>query len=424
MNQLMQYIDNHRQEAIDLLREMVSIDSTFIDQGVYGNEGNAQRDLEAKLRNWGFETKLIEPENELIAGWTDYNPGHHYEGRPNLLAISRGSGGGKSLLFNGHIDTVPLDDPEKWTYPPLSAEVEDGKVYGRGACDMKAGLAAMIMATRFLNDLNVPRRGDVLIESVVDEEGGGNGTLDCVARGIKADAAIVTEPTELKIYSASRGVFLLKVAVSGCPSHACFKWNGVNAIEKAWVIARALSDLERRWLALRRHPQLPSPTITLGEISGGISAATVPGSCIMKFDIKYLPSELDSEGRCIPVNADDIRREVEDCIRTACMGDSWLKEHPPELDWYLTVMPHEIQPDADILKVLSKASDAVMGGHMISGLPSGADARHLQNNGGIPTVLFGPGSMKNAHSIDEHVDVEEYMNCIKVLACTIAKWTE
>lgn len=144
----------------------------------------------------------------------------------------------------------------------------------------------------------------------------------------------------------------------------------------------------------------------------------------MKFDIKYLPSELDSEGRCIPVNADDIRREVEDCIRTACMGDSWLKEHPPELDWYLTVMPHEIQPDADILKVLSKASDAVMGGHMISGLPSGADARHLQNNGGIPTVLFGPGSMKNAHSIDEHVDVEEYMNCIKVLACTIAKWTE
>lgn len=423
MDRLMQHIDAYREEAISLLRDLVGIDSTFIDQGKYGNEKDAQLYLEKKLNAWGFETKLFEPNNAEISKWPDFNPDHCYKDRPNLVAVVRGSGGGRSLLFNGHIDTVPLDDPKKWTFPPLSAEISDGKIYGRGACDMKAGLAAMIMATKFINDLGIPRRGDVIIESVVDEEGGGNGTLDCVARGIKADAAIVTEPTGLDVYSASRGVFLLQVTVTGKPSHACFKWKGVNAIEKSHVIARALSELERRWLATRKHPHLPSPTITLGEISGGISAATVPGTCVMKFDIKYLPSEMDEKGNMLPVRAEDVREEVERCIETACMGDPWLKDHQPELDWYLTVMPHEIKADAEILDVVTGACDEVLGHHRISGLPSGADARHLQNNGGIPTILFGPGSMTCAHSIDEHVDIDEYLNCIKVLAKTIVQWT-
>lgn len=423
MEQLIEYIDNHREEAITFLRDLVSINSTFIDQGIYGNEGEAQKWLEERLRGWGMETELFEPDNDVISSWPDYNPNHQYDGRPNLVAISRGNGGGRSLLFNGHIDTVPLDDPRKWSFPPLSAEISDGNLYGRGACDMKAGLAAMIMATKFLNDLGIKRRGDVIIESVVDEEGGGNGTLACVAKGIKADAAIVTEPTDLKIYSSSRGVFLLKITVMGKPSHACFKWTGVNAIDKGYRIANALAELERRWLATRKHPRLPSPTITLGEISGGISAATVPGTCVMKFDIKYLPSELDTCGNRVCVHVNTIREEVEDCIRIACMGDEWLKDHMPELDWYLTVMPHEIDDNAEIIKVVSDACDSIKGDHMISGLPSGSDARHLQNNGGIPTILFGPGSMEFAHSIDEHVKIDDYIDCIKILAKTIVQWT-
>lgn len=423
MDRLLKYIDEHRDEAIAFLQKLISIESTFIDQGVLGNEGAAQIYLNEQLRQWGFETELFEPDNEKIAPLPDFNPGHNYKDRPNLVAISRGIGGGRSLMFNGHIDTVPLDDLNKWTHHPLSGALSENRIYGRGACDMKAGLAAMILATHYLNACGIARRGDVVIESVVDEEGGGNGTLACVEKGYKADAAIVTEPTGLKIYSASRGVFLLKVKVTGLACHACFKWKGVNAIEKGMVIADALRELERKWLAGRKHPQLPSPTITLGEISGGISAATVPGTCILKFDIKYLPSELDENGGRTPVRAQDVQREVEECIRTACMGDEWLKDHLPELDWYLSVMPHEIAEDAPILGVVSGVCDEIMGGHQISGLPSGADARHLQNNGGIPTILFGPGNMRNAHSIDEHVDADEYINCIKVLAVTIAKWT-
>ena len=114
---------------------------------------------------------------------------------------------------------------------------------------------------------------------------------------------------------------------------------------------------------------------------------------------------------------------MEACIQNVCAGDEWLREHPPKLDWYLSVMPHEIDDKAEILNVVQESVQSVLGNSRISGLPSGADARHLQNNGGIPTILFGPGSMKNAHSIDEYVEIDEYINCIKILAKAIAQWT-
>ena len=255
---------------------------------------------------------------------------------------------------------------------------------------MKAGVAAMILAVKYLNDLDISHHGDIIIESVVDEEGGGNGTLACVAEGYKADAAIVTEPTGLQMYCASRGVFLLKVEVSGKPSHACFKWNGVNAIEKAIKIAEGLKELETRWLATRKNPLLPSPTITLGQIEGGISAATVPGNCTMRFDVKYLPYEIDGNGNKVIVKSEEIKEEVAECIRRVCQADPWLEKHPAKLEWYLSVMPHSIDIDHPLIGVAAKFAMRC-GKHMISGLPSGADARHLQNNGNIPTILFGPG---------------------------------
>lgn len=423
MKAFFEYVDAHKSEAIEFLRKLISFDSTFRDQGIDGNEGEIQNWLNQQLTDWGFETTLQEPDNEKIKSLPDYNPNHHYEGRPNLIALHRGKGGGRSILLNGHIDTVPLDDLKKWTYHPLSAAVADGKIYGRGACDMKAGLAAMILAVKFLNDYGLTHAGDILIESVVDEEGGGNGTLACVAEGYRADAAIVTEPTNLEIYCASRGVYLLELEIEGRPSHACFKWKGVNAIEKGFKIASALKELETRWLATRHNPYLPSPTITLGEMHGGISAATVPGTCIMRFDIKYLPYEIDSSGNKTDINGEDIKKEIEECIDLICAGDPWLKDHPVKKNWYLSVMPHSIDPDHPILETVGQAGRRVTGHAPISGLPSGADARHLQNTGKIPTILFGPGDMQNAHSINEWVSVEDYISSIKILADTIYHWT-
>lgn len=425
MNQekLMEYIDSKANHAIAFLQKLISFDSTFKEQGVYGNELEVQKWLESEVRQWGFETHLFEPDNNEIASFPDYNPGHQYENRPNLVAVSKGTGNGKSLILNGHIDTVPLDDVNKWTYDPLSGKIADGKMYGRGTCDMKAGVAAMILATKYINDFGLEHKGDIIIESVVDEEGGGNGTLACVAKGYTADAAIVTEPTGLQLFCASRGVLLLQVTIYGKPSHACFKWNGVNAIEKAVKIINDLKELECKWLATKKHPLLPSPTITVGQIEGGISAATVPGTCILRFDIKYLPTEINEYGEHLKVDKEKIKQEVEQCIINTCNGDEWLKAHHADLDWYLSVMPHSVDINSPLIDVVSSASDSILGSHIISGLPSGADARHLQNNGHIPTILFGPGNMNNAHSIDEYVDIKQYLDSIKILVKTILNWT-
>ncbi len=416
------YIDAQQDFSVDFLKKLISFDTSFSDQGIHGKEGEAQRWLEKQLADCGFATRLFEPDNHKIAAWPDFNPGHDYSGRPNLVGILKGAGSGKSIILNGHIDTVPLDSLEKWRYHPLSGEIADNRFYGRGACDMKAGLAAMILAVKYLRDSGSVMKGDVIVESVVDEEGGGNGTLACVAEGYKADAAIVTEPTGLEIYCASRGVFLLEIEVPGKPSHACFKWRGVNAIEKSMKIAQALGELERRWLATRKNPLLPSPTITLGQIEGGISAATVPGNCTMRFDIKYLPTETDAKGGQQAVNAEEVKREVEKCIYRVCQGDAWLCENPVALRWFLSVMPHTIAMSDPFVSAVADACDNVLGSHVLSGMPSGADARHIQNNGGVPTVLFGPGSLDQAHTINEYVELDQYFDAIKTLASLITDW--
>lgn len=421
-NKLMNYIDAHREEAIAFLQKLISFESTFIDQGVYGNELEIQTWLNEEFQRWGLETRLFEPDNEAIKTWKDFNPGHHYENRPNLVGIAKGEGGGRSLILNGHIDVVPLDDIAKWKYHPLKGIVEDGKLYGRGAADMKSGVAAMALATRYVQEVYGKLKGDVIIEAVVDEEGGGNGTLSCIEQGYTADAAIVTEPTSLQILCASRGVHLLEIEVPGQSIHACYKWKGINAIEKAMKIASGLSELEKEWLATRKSKLLPSPTITLGQIEGGIGAAVVPGSCIMRYDIKYLPVEVQQDGSDLPISGDDVRREVEERIRMICEGDHWLREHPVKLNWYLSVMPHNIEPSCKLIDVISETCDEVMDSHCISGMPSGADARHLQNNGNIQTIIFGPGALSSAHSINEFVEVEEYIRAIKVLAATIVDW--
>lgn len=420
---LLAFIDSRREQSIQFLRKLVSFDSTFIDQGAGGNELAVQQWLSAYLSEHGYETRLFEPDNNVIRNWPDYNPGHEYKDRPNLVATLKGTGGGRSLILNGHVDTVPLGDRAQWAHDPLGGEIEDGLLYGRGTCDMKAGVGAMILAVEYLREAGFELKGDILIESVVDEEGGGNGTLACVAEGYTADAAIVTEPTSLHIRPASRGVFLLNIDVLGKATHAALKWTGVNAIEKAIRIIDGMRDLEHRWLAARKNPLLPSPTITLGRIEGGLAGAIVPGQCNMKWDVKYLPVEFDPDGTERVIDGETVRQEVEAWINTICAGDDWLREHPPVLDWYLHVRPHWTSPDHPLVSHLSGACQQVVGRNVVSGMPSGADARILQNVGKIDTVIFGPGNLEQAHSIDEYVPVDQFEYAIRTLALAIYEWT-
>ncbi len=421
-DKILKYIDDHREEAIDFLKTMIQFDSSSINQGVHGKEKDIQEWLASKLQQWGFETELFEPKNEEISHFSDYNPGHHYENRPNLIATLKGTGNGRSLILNGHVDTVATGDLAKWTHGPWDGEISDGKMFGRGTTDMKAGVSAMILATRFLQQAGFELEGDIMIQSVVDEEGGGNGTLACVAKGYRADAAIITEPTNLHVQPIGRGVLLLEVDVTGKSVHACYKWEGVNAIEKALKIANGLKELEHEWLAKKRNPLLPSPTINLGYLKGGLEAPIVPDQCTMKFDIKYLPVEY-RDGVEVKVTGDMVKNEVEKYIHGICLSDPWLVDHPPILNWYLHVMPHHLDLDHELISTAKSATEEILGWSKVSGLPSGSDARHLLNSGGIPSIVFGPGDMKKAHSIDESISLNDYIDGIKVLALTIMDWT-
>jgi acetylornithine deacetylase len=422
-NKVLDIVDARRDYAIDFLRQLVRFDSSTIHHGLDGQELAIQQWLARVLGEWGFQTRLFEPDNEKMSVFSDFSPGHTYHNRPDLVATLKGTGIGRSLILNGHVDTMPAGDITKWTHDPWAGEISNGKIYGLGVCDMKAGVAAMILATRFLCEAGFPPAGDIMVQSVVDEEGGGNGTLGCVVEGYKADAAIVTEATRLQVQPASRGVLLLEVDIEGLATHACLKWGGVNAIEKGVKVIQGMIELERLWLAQRRHPLFPAPTITIGQISGGLAGSQVPGECVLKFDVKYLPEETTLDGHTRKVTGDMVKVEVESWIRTLCAGDTWLRDHMPTMTWYQHCTPHYLDPAHPLVGMMQAAAASVLGQGIVSGFPAGCDARHLQNRAGVPAIIFGPGDPQYAHSIDEHIFVEDYISAIKVLALAIQNWT-
>jgi len=283
---------------------------------------------------------------------------------------------------------------------------------------MKGGVAAMILALEAIGRCGISLKGDVLIETVADEEGGGNGTLACIAKGYKADAAIITEPTQLEIMPAHMGWLFYKVEVTGKALHAALKWRGVNAIEKTVKIIQALQELERTWAVGKRSPILPPPTINFGTICGGMAGSVVADRCVLDFGLHYLPQDKDCNGM-----GSLVQQEVFDVINGVAAGDPWLREHPPVITLYQQGSGYEIPFDSAIIGVMKKEYEAATNKKpTIQGCPYGSDARLLTNYGGTPTVLFGPGSIEQAHAINEFVSVEEYLQAIEILALTVVEW--
>lgn len=403
-------------DSIEFLQKLISYDTCIKNQGEKGNEGNAQPTIIKKLKDLGCSVDVFEPDNSKISSYkSEYNKGRHYEGRPNVVGKLKGKGGGKSIILNGHIDTVPYDEKE-WKYPPLGGIIDGNRLYGRGADDMKAGLAASIYALETIIKSGINLKGDVIIESVVDEEGGGNGTLACVDRGYLADGAIITEGTNLKIIVANRGVLNVEVTVKGLASHACYKWKGINAIEKMIKIINALSELEKKWLVSKKHALLPSPTITIGQIIGGIGATIVPDKCSIKCDVKMLPSDYD---QCD--FAESFKKEFEEWVSMASCGDEWLSHNKPNINWYSEVMPYELDSNHHFVNTMKEALIPFLGEIEIGGMPGGSDARILHNIGKIPTILFGPGG-GTAHSADEYVEVDAYIKAIKAISLMVVEF--
>ena len=314
---LLRLIKSREKESIEFLRKMLSYDSTIIDEGADGNEGEAQKWIAEVMENMGCEVDIFEPDVEIIKKYPDFTPGHSYKGRPNVAGKIKGAGGGRSLLIDCHMDTVPVGNPGLWKHPPLGGEVEDGKMFGRGAVDMKGGHAATMMAVDSIQKAGIRLKGDLTVISVVDEERGeGNGCLAYLDRGYRADGALFPEGTELKkIVFGSQGLLFARIKVRGKSVHPTVKWNGVSAIEKMIKIVNGLNSLEKRWLLTKREPELGPPMISVGRIAGGTEVNSIPEECEIYISVIYLPMQRDEQGR-----GTKVKQEVEENIRTVSRG--------------------------------------------------------------------------------------------------------
>jgi acetylornithine deacetylase len=304
--------------------------------------------------------------------------------------------------------------------------VRDGKLYGRGACDMKGGIAAMTVAAEALAASPVRLAGDLIVATNTDEESSGAGGTALVHRGLSADAGIVTEPTGFRTWVACRGSEYGVIRVPGRPGHAEVRhpdWRAggaVNAIEKAAVVLAAIASLRARWAAQPelRHPFLSTPSLLPTVVRGGEWAVTYPSSCDLTIAVMYVPAQADELGW-----GADVRREVQDWIVTeSAAQDDWLAEHPPEIHWWTNgVMPMEITESAPIVATMLDAGSDVAGRRELGGLDSWYDGATLTHLAGIPSIGFGPPGFDSngttvAHTVDEYVPVDGLETCAQALA--------
>lgn len=400
--------DNKKKEYLECLKKLLSIDTQTIGHGILGGkEKEGQEYIESLLLELGAEIRKEDlDENLLVQAHENYNEGnlgHNNKDRYNVIGEFSGKEE-KTLIFNGHVDTMPYGDKESWSFDPLSPIEKDGKIYGLGSTDMKGGLMASIMAVKLIKDSGFELPCRVKIMSMADEEGGGNGTITAMMNKESGDGAVVCEPSDNQILTAHMGFVFFKVSVKGVALHSAGKWNGVNAIEKVMELIRDLGELEREWLMKYKLQLLPPPTLNVGVINGGTAGSTVPDFCEFKVCVHYLPKIMSFE---------QVKKDFEETIYLRSKGDKFLAVNTPEIEIYQQGSDFEINNDDKFVEFVRKNSNEISNIPINGGI-AGNDARLLKNIGKIPTVILGPGRLEDCHSIDESLDIEEYFKYIKI----------
>jgi acetylornithine deacetylase len=397
----------------DDLRRFVEEFVSFPTHG--GNEAPAQDWFQSKLDAWGFETYRWEADPARLAAHPSF-PGAPEKipaaGRPSVGGVLElGTGEGPTLVLNGHCDVVPANEGD-WTGDPFEPRWEGDRLTARGAADMKSGLAACVFAARSLaaaGDLN----GRVVVESVAGEEEGGLGAAAAALDNpypFERDAALVAEPTELRPVVASQGSVMMRLELEGRSAHAATRWGGVDVLDRFERIRRAFRDLETERCERVTHPLYEDfPVawpVVCGTVRAGEWASTVPASLVAEWRLGVAPGETVA----------GVEAEFRDALAAVVAEDEWLREHPPVFERFsVQFEASEISPEEPIVA----AVDEAMSAHGLSGAPEGvtygADARHYIE-AGIPTVLFGPGSIEQAHFPDETIDFREVETAAEVIA--------
>jgi len=406
-------VDARRDETVALLQSLVRVPS------VTNSEGEVQKVVMNACGVRDLAVDAWEATPDEIGGYHDHvGEQTVYEGRTNVAAVRRGTGGGRSILLNAHVDTVENGDPATWTQDPLGAEIVGDLLYGRGSCDMKGGLTSYLAAFDALDALGIRLAGDATVLATVGEEDGGVGALSTILRGYKADAVLITEPTRLALVTAQGGSLVFRMTIVGKSAHAAVRDEGVSAFEKFVPIFQDLLAFEAERNASIDHP-LYAPIankipINIGIVRTGVWASTVPESLVAEGRVGLVAGE----------DVDEFKAQVVDRIMKVANADPWLREHPPMIEWFGgQFAPAETSPDSPIAQSISAAHAAVTGTPPpVEGVTYGADMRLFTLIGDMPCVMYGAGDVTVAHHADEHISITELLTATKTIACMLVDW--
>lgn len=407
-------VDKMKDEIIELTSKLIQFPS------VQGQEEPAQLYFAECLKKINCQVDIFSPDIDDLKKYKDLLVTRDdFTHSPNVVGMLKGTGGGKSIILNSHMDVVPAGDTD-WEDSPWSGKLVGSKIMGRGASDMKGGAVTNYYAVKVLQDLGIQLKGDVIIESVVDEECGGAGTAATLSKGYFADAAIITEPTDMKVYPACMGSMWFRIKVRGKAAHGATAYLGINAVEKAYVVYDALKELEKERLKsksheLYNHLEIPF-CINIGKFTAGNWPSSVPEEAILEGRMGVSPVE----------SVADAKREMQDAINKAAEEDPWLKDNYPELEWFGSCwVGGAIEKDHELVSNISNHHEQTLSQKPdILGAPWATDAGVLIQYGHIPTVIYGPGKGHTAHQANEYIEVDDMLNTIKVLAKSILDWCE
>lgn len=415
LESLLKQVDERQNELILLLEKLIR----------YKTPAPPARNTEEAQQ---FVASFLEERGFTIDKWDIY------PGDPNVVGVKKGvsSEQYKSLIINGHIDVAEVNEDEDWELDPFTPIVRDGVIIGRGAADMKGGLAGALFAIQLLHEAGIELPGDLTFQSVIGEEVGEAGTLACCQRGYSADFAVVVDTSELQIQGQG-GVITGWITVKSKQTyhdatrksmiHAGGKLFAASAIEKMAKIIEGLQELERHWAVMKNYPGYDPGTNTINPavIEGGRHAAFIADECRLWITVHFYPNE----------TYEQVAKEIEEHILQVAQGDIWLRENPPTFEWGGSSMIEdrgeifpslEVDPSHPAVQTLLDSHEMVLhtkGKVTVS--PTVTDGGWF-GDAGIPAAIYGPGDLRNAHSVNEQLSIEQLIQFTKVMVRFIYQW--
>jgi acetylornithine deacetylase len=424
------FIHANVDELVETVQSLVRFNTVSVDfspgsEHTENDEAGLQAFVARRLGALGARVDQWEPDPAELRTHPMMPAWHHWRNRPLTVGVLAGRGGGRSLIINGHIDVVDDGDPDRWTTPAFAADVREGRIYGRGACDMKGGVGAALFALEALRACDISLRGDVIFETVPDEETCAMGTVAAIHRGYRADAGLVPEPTELNLWIATRGLLHGMVTVNGRSAHAEMNqpgWRdggGVNAISHMRRVLSGLEALSEEWSSResKRHRLLGVPGVHPTIIRGGVFVSNIPEQCSLVINATYLPADADDAGYgSVP------RGEIEGAVRDVRDDEGWLAEHPPGWTWHTDYPPSEISEDSEIIGCVCEAMADLAIDPQLTGIDTTYDGALLTILADTPSPAFGPGDLRRAHAPEEWVGIDELVAGARAYVRAVTAW--